>query len=105
MSKLDELIEELCPAGVQYKKLNEIAHYAKKRIDITEIDKNTYVGVENLLQNKQGKTVASSVPNSGKVIRFEIGDILIGNITIFEKNMVVRLYWRNQWGCISNSNQ
>ena len=55
MSKLDELIEELCPAGVQYKKLNEIAHYAKKRIDITEIDKNTYVGVENLLQNKQGK--------------------------------------------------
>ena len=43
MSKLDELIEELCPAGVQYKKLNEIAHYAKKRIDVTEIDKNTYV--------------------------------------------------------------
>ena len=48
MSKLDELIEELCPAGVQYKKLNEIAHYAKKRIDVTEIDKNTYVGTEIL---------------------------------------------------------
>ena len=97
MSKLDELIEELCPAGVQYKKLNEIAHYAKKRIDITEIDKNTYVGVENLLQNKQGKTVASSVPNSGKVIRFEIGDILIGNI---------RPYLRKIWlsDCIGGTN-
>ncbi|MFR5452215.1 MAG: hypothetical protein ACLTIG_13280 [Roseburia hominis] len=39
MSKLDELIEELCPAGVQYKKLNEIAHYAKKGLTLLRLIK------------------------------------------------------------------
>ena len=76
MSKLAELIEKFCPNGVEYKELNEIAHYAKKRINATEINENTYVGVENLLQNKQGKTISSSVPNNGKVIQFEKGDIV-----------------------------
>lgn len=59
MSKLDELIAKFCPDGVEYRELNEIAHYAKKRIDATEINENTYVGVENLLQNKRGKTIPS----------------------------------------------
>ena len=45
MSKLAELIEKFCPNGVEYKELNEIAHYAKKRINATEINENTYVGV------------------------------------------------------------
>ena len=87
MSKLAELVERFCPDGAEYRELNEIAHYAQKRIDATEIDENTYVGVENLLQNKQGKTVASSIPNSGKVIQFEIGDILIGNIRTYLKKI------------------
>lgn len=44
------------------------------------MSEQSYVGVENLLQNKQGKTIASSVPANGAVIAFEAGDILIGNI-------------------------
>lgn len=87
MSKLDELIAKFCPDGVEYRELNEIAHYAKKRIDATEINENTYVGVENLLQNKRGKTIPSSVPNSGKVIQFQKGDILIGNIRPYLKKI------------------
>ena len=62
VSKFNELVQKLCPNGVEYKELNKITHYAKRRIDVGEIDENTYVGVENLLQNKQGKTIASSVP-------------------------------------------
>jgi len=80
MSKLRELIQELCPDGVEFYPLNKVTHYAKKRTDILNIDITTYVGVENLLQNKQGKTIASSIPKSGAVIVFEEGDILIGNI-------------------------
>ena len=80
MSKLNELIAELCPNGVEYKVLSEIAQYAKNRIDAKDVNENTYVSVENLLQNKKGKTVSNSIPTNGKVIRFEIGDILIGNI-------------------------
>ena len=87
VSKFNELVQKLCPNGVEYKELNKITHYAKRRIEVGEIDENTYVGVENLLQNKQGKTIASSVPISGKVIQFEIGDILIGNIRPYLKKI------------------
>lgn len=80
MSELNELIQKLCPDGVQFYELGEVAHYAKDRIDASNVNKNTYVGVENLLQNKMGKTIATSVPTSGAVIAFRPGNILIGNI-------------------------
>ena len=47
---------------------------------MSEVDRNTYVGVENLLQDKQGRTAATSVPAVGSVFRFLPGDILVGNI-------------------------
>ena len=50
--------------------LGQVAHYAKNRIDADAVTENTYVGVENLLQNKAGKTVAVSVPTKGTVIAF-----------------------------------
>ena len=80
MSKLDELINEYCPNGVEYKKLGDIAHYSTVRIDTSSIDTTNYVGVENLLTNKQGKTLATSIPTTGNVIEFKSGDVLIGNI-------------------------
>ena len=52
MPKLDKLIRELCSDGVQVFRLEEIAHYAKTRIDCKTINEDNYVGVENLLQNK-----------------------------------------------------
>ena len=87
MSRLDELIKNLCPNGVEYRILDEVTHYSKLRISATEVDTNTYVGVENLLQNKQGKTISNNVPTTGKVIRFEEGDILIGNIRPYLKKI------------------
>lgn len=80
MSRLDELMQELCPNGVEYKTLGEIAHYARTRISASDVNESNYVGVENLLQNKQGKTTANSCPAEGTVIAFRCGDILIGNI-------------------------
>ena len=80
MSRLDELIAELCPDGVPYVALSTVAEYAKERIDAAEIDADTYVGVDNLLPEKKGKTVSSYVPNEGRLISFHAGDILIGNI-------------------------
>ena len=80
MSKLDDLIKELCPDGVEYQKLSDIAEYGKNRIDFTFVDSRNYVGVDNLLPNKQGKTDAIYVPTDGKLIHFIANDILIGNI-------------------------
>ena len=89
MSKLDELIAELCPDGVEYKKLEDVATYANIRIPVSMVNSNTYVGVENLLPNKQGKTISNSVPKEGVVIQFYSGDILIGNIRPY-----LRKIWR-----------
>ena len=80
MSRLSELMSELCPQGVKFSPLGDIAMYAKERILAASVTPETYVGVENLLQNKQGKTLASRVPTEGTVIGFNSGDILIGNI-------------------------
>ena len=87
MSRLDELILELCHEGVLYVTLGTIAEYVKERIDATEIDADTYVGVENLLPEKMGKTVSSYVPNEGRLIHFHAGDILIGNIRPYLKKI------------------
>ena len=59
MSKLDELIEKYCSNGVEYKELKDISTYAKNRVDVKAVDENTYVGVDNLLPNKQGKVSSS----------------------------------------------
>jgi len=87
MTKLDELIQEYCPDGVEFRKLGEISQYCKERIDASTVDKTCYVGVENLLQNKQGKTLSSAVPTTGQVIAFSFGDILIGNIRPYLKKI------------------
>ena len=53
MNRLEKLLRELCPDGVKVYSLSQVAHYAQKRIDASQVDETSYVGVENLLQNKQ----------------------------------------------------
>lgn len=65
MSRLQELIQELCPDGVEYKQLWEFSHYSSERISANEVDVENYVGVDNLLPEKQGKTDSGYVPEEG----------------------------------------
>ena len=60
--------------------LKHIAAYSSNRIKAALVNKNTYVGVDNLLPDKRGKTESSYVPNSGTLTKYLPGDILIGNI-------------------------
>ena len=85
LSKIDELISSLCSRGVEIKTLGEVAKYSKQRIDAIELNSNNYVGVDNLLQNKQGKKASNYVPTTGKLTRFEQGNILLGNIRPYLK--------------------
>lgn len=48
MSRLEELIQQLCPDGVEYKYLGDVCSYATERIDAAEVNADNYVGVENL---------------------------------------------------------
>ena len=66
--------------GVEWKKLGEVCEYSKKRIVASELNNDNYIGVENLLQNKMGKTQSECCPIVGSWTKFEVGDVLIGNI-------------------------
>lgn len=75
------LLEKLLDgASVTWKPLAEIAEYSQTRISSDELDKNNYVGVDNLLQNKGGRVDSNYVPSSGNLTEYREGDILIGNI-------------------------
>ncbi len=74
-------------SSVELKKLGEVATYGKERIDASNVDFNSYVGVDNLLPDKQGKTISSYVPNEGRLVHFMAGDILIGNIRPYLKKI------------------
>ena len=58
----------------------DIAIYSKNKIDAIGVNKDTYVGVDNLLQDKKGKTISNCVPKTGRLTQYQCGDILIGNI-------------------------
>lgn len=85
MSRLREMIQELCPDGVEYRKLEEIAHYVRERIKVSEIDVCNYVGVEHLRQNTEGREMSVTLPDADFVIAFRSEDILIGNIRPYLK--------------------
>ena len=72
---------------IEWKTLGEIAAYSKSRISFDKLDKNNYVGVDNLLQNRAGKMQSNYVPTSGNLTEFREGDILIGNIRPYLKKI------------------
>lgn len=61
-------------------KLGAIADYSDTRISCDQLKPDNYVGTDNLLQNKFGKTFATYVPTTGNTTGYISGDILIGNI-------------------------
>lgn len=86
---------------IEWKTLGEVAEYSKSRVSFDKLDKNNYVGVDNLLQNRAGKMQSNYVPTSGNLTEFREGDILIGNIRPYLKKFgkLIRLveqmvmYW------------
>ena len=67
--------------------MGEVAEYSKMRINCEQLDNTNYVGVDNLLQNRAGKTDSNHVPMSGNVTEYRKGDTLIGNIRPYLKKI------------------
>lgn len=67
--------------------LKEIAEYSKDKINAEELNEDNYVGVDNLLPNKQGKKKSSHIPQVGNSTKYHINDILIGNIRPYLKKI------------------
>jgi type I restriction enzyme, S subunit len=72
---------------VEWRTLGEVAEYSKKRISSERLDKNNYVGVDNLLQNREGKTISTYVPVKGNLTQYDCNNILIGNIRPYLKKI------------------
>jgi type I restriction enzyme S subunit len=87
MSRIDDLIAELCADGVEFKALGAIASYSDTRIDASEVSEATFVGVDNLLTDTGGKINASHKPNTTRLTAYEAGDILLGNIRPYLKKI------------------
>jgi type I restriction enzyme S subunit len=84
---LDRLIANHCPNGVDYVALSEVTEYSKSRIKASDLDSDNYVGVDNLLPEKQGKVASEYVPENGMFIKYVSGDVLIGNIRPYLKKI------------------
>jgi type I restriction enzyme, S subunit len=75
------------PAGWKIGPLSDIAMFADGRIDVSELSLENYISTENMLENKQGILIASSLPNVNSVPNFNIGQILISNIRPYFKKI------------------
>lgn len=87
MSRIDELIAELCPNGVPYRALGDVAAYSDTRVPASIVDGETFVGVDNLRPNQAGRTVSEYVPIAGNLTEYRVGDVLIGNIRPYLKKI------------------
>nr|WP_309577621.1 restriction endonuclease subunit S [Moraxella osloensis] len=61
---------------------------------IDKLNEKNYIGVDNLLQNRMGKTNSSYLPTSGNLTAYFENDILIGNIRPYLK----KIWQANQIG-------
>ena len=67
--------------------LGEIAHYSADRVSAERLSPDNYVGVDNILQNRAGKTVSNCVPTTGILTAYKKDNILIGNIRPYLKKI------------------
>jgi type I restriction enzyme S subunit len=87
MSRIDDLIAEFAPLGVHHVVLSEVAGYSDTRVDAADLDEMSFIGVDNLLPNKGGKTEASYLPNTARLTAYSPGDVLLGNIRPYLKKV------------------
>lgn len=67
--------------------LNDVAKFVTSKIEVSKIDETNYISTENMLPNKGGITIASSLPDTKSVRRYLHEDILINNIRPYFKKI------------------
>jgi type I restriction enzyme, S subunit len=68
-------------------RLDEVCSYSKERINIEEFSKKDYISTENMLPDKRGITIASTLPSVKSVAKYSKGDTLISNIRPYFKKI------------------
>lgn len=67
--------------------LATICRLVNEKISSEEITRETYISTENMLPNRGGVTISTSLPSVGKVQAFHRDDILVSNIRPYFKKI------------------
>lgn len=78
--------------------LKDISFYNEDRVKVDEINIFNYISTENMNPNREGVTVASSLPSAKTVSKYFSEDILISNIRPYFK----KIWFADQDGGCSN---
>lgn len=78
--------------------LKDVAKFVTSKIDVSEIDETNYISTENMLPNKCGIEIASSLPDTKSVRAYLPNDILINNIRPYFK----KIWYSDMEGGCSN---
>lgn len=68
-------------------KLSDICDYGKDRIEVSSLDNSNYISTENMLPNRAGITIATTLPTGEYTSSFEIDDTLVSNIRPYFKKI------------------
>ena len=67
--------------------LDNICTFGKDKINISSLTLENYISTENMLPNKAGVTVASTLPTVTQTLRYAKGDVLVSNIRPYFKKI------------------
>lgn len=68
-------------------KLSDICDYGKDRIEVSSLDNSNYISTENMLPNRAGITITTTLPTGEYTSSFEIDDTLVSNIRPYFKKI------------------
>ena len=78
--------------------LNDVAKFITSKIEVSEINETNYISTENMISNKGGITIATSLPDTKSVRKYLPKDILINNIRPYFK----KIWYSDREGGCSN---
>ena len=96
MSQISFIEKLLDGVEVEWMALGDVAGYSQTRVDASDLNASSFVGVDNLVADKGGRVDATYMPNTERLTAYEAGDILLGNIRPYLKKV-----WKatNSGGC------
>jgi type I restriction enzyme S subunit len=88
MNNLETIQKNDLPSGWRVVELGGVTKLTNVKFDLKDLVLNKYISTDNMLKNLGGIECAKKIPLTGKVKKFQEGDVLFSNI---------RTYFRKVW--------
>lgn len=77
---ISSIIKDSFITADKVKRLGSLASYSTEKVSCVNLSADSYIGVDNMLQNMEGKIASQFTPSSGTATAYSVGDILLSNI-------------------------